>query len=361
MEQQEEKRSVFESANLFEFFWQWRKPLIVIGLLAAIGSSAVALMIREKFKSTVIMFPAASNSISKDLVAEDLTGKRDILMFGEEEQAEQMLQILNADEIRSRICEKYNLLQHYRIDPNSKYKRTLLYETFMENVSFKRTEFMSVKIEVMDEDPKMAATIANDIAALLDSAKTRMQRERAIQAFRIVEGEYLRRKAEVQKLTDSIATLNQMGMYDYESQSEVTSEQYAIALAKGDQRAIKSLGDQLKIISNYGSAYMAVRENLYIQREQLNLLKKKYDEAKLDVEESLTYKFVVNRAYPAEKKSYPVRWLIVTVSTLSALIMGILGIILFDNIRRVRRKQLEQKKNQTGRNSSTVSNETVTA
>ncbi|TND07570.1 MAG: exopolysaccharide biosynthesis protein [Bacteroidetes bacterium] len=348
MEQKDNNRNVFESANLFEFFWHWRKPLIVIGLATAIGSSAVALIIREKFKSTVIMFPAASNSLSKDLIAEDLTGKRDVLMFGEEEQAEQMLQILNADEIRTRICDKYDLVKHYRIDPNDKYKRTLLYETFMENVSFKRTEFMSVKIEVMDEDPKMAADIANDIAALLDSAKTRMQRERARQAFRIVENEYSRRRTEVQVLTDSMGRLNELGMYDYESQSEVTSEQYAIALSKGDQRAIQSLGDQLKVISKYGSAYMAIRENLYIQREQLNLLKKKYDEAKLDVEESLTYKFVVNRAFPAEKKSYPVRWLIVVVSTLSALIMGVLGIILFDNIRRVRGRQQEnQKKNDT--------------
>lgn len=284
------------------------------------------------------MFPVQSNSVSKQLVTEDLTGKLDVLQFGEEEQAEQMLQILSADEIRSRIAQKYGLMQHYRIDPTDKYKNTRLYEAYNENISFKRTEFMSVKIEVLDEDAKMASDIANDIAALLDSTKRRMQRDRALQAFDIVKAQYDAKQKDVQRMTDSLFAINQMGMYDYESQSEVTSEQYAIALAKGDQNAIKRLEEQLKIISKYGSAYMSVRENLYIQREQLNLLKKKYEEIKVDVEQSLSYKFIVNRAFPAERKSYPVRWLIVAVSTISSLVLGILVLIVLDNIRNIRKR-----------------------
>lgn len=281
------------------------------------------------------MFPVQSNAIAKALLTDDMSGKQDVLQFGEEEQAEQLLQILYSDEIRSRIVDKYNLMQHYRIDPNDKYKNTRLYEMYSDNISFKRTEFMSVKIEVLDEKPEIASAIANDIASLLDSTKTRMQRDRANQAFEIVATEYNRKKEEVELMTDSIKALNRLGIYDYESQSEVTSEQYAIALSKGDERAIKRLGDQLKIIGQYGSAYMSVRENLYIQREQLNLLKKKYEEARIDAEAVLTYKFIVNKAFPAERKSYPVRWLIVVVSTLASLVFGILLLIVFDNIRRI--------------------------
>lgn len=145
-------------------------------------------------------------------------------------------------------------------------------------------------------------------------------------------------KAAIALLTDSIKALNLLGIYDYESQSEVTSQQYAIALSKGDERAIKRLADQLKIIGEYGSAYMSVRENLYIQREQLNLLKKKFEEAKIDAEAVLTYKFIVNKAFPAERKSYPVRWLIVATSTIASIVLGILVLILLDNIKRIRKQ-----------------------
>jgi uncharacterized protein involved in exopolysaccharide biosynthesis len=341
MDNQNSSGNLFDSTNLFEFFWKWRKQLISIAVAAAVVSAIVSLLIPEKFKSTVIMFPVQSNSISRALLTEDVTGRNDVLQFGEEEQAEQMLQILSSQEIRDRITTKYKLMQHYRIDPNDAYKNTRLYEQYTQNINYRRTELMSVKIEVMDEDKKMASDIANDIAELLDSTKARMQRDRAMQAFNIVKNEYEKRQKDVSLLTDSLFSLNQLGIYDYESQSEVTSEQYAIALAKGDQSAIKRLEDQLKIIAQYGSAYMSVRENLYIQREQLNLLKKKYEEIRVDAEQTLSYKFVVDKAYPAERKSYPVRWLIVVVSVISSLVAGVLALILWDNIRRVRQNNAE--------------------
>lgn len=336
----------FDNTSLIEFFWRWRKPLILIGLAAALVSSGIALIIKEKFKSTVIMFPVQSNAISKALLTEDVTGKQDILQFGEEEQAEQMLQILNSDEIRQRICEKYKLMIHYEIDPMDQFKNTKLFEMYSENITFKRTEFMSVRVDVMDIDAQMAADIANDIAALLDSTKRRMQRDRALQALGIVEQQYFQKQTEVNRMQDSMFVINQKGMYDYESQSEVTSAEYVKALASGNTRAIQALDVQRKILSDYGSAYIAIRENLYIQREQLNLLKKKYEEAKVDANEILSYKFIVNPAYKAERKSYPIRWLIVVVSTTASLVFGILFLILFDNIQSIRRKE-KNLKNET--------------
>src|ERR1044072_3761274 len=202
MEQEKGNAGYFDSTSLIEFFWRWRKPLILIGAAAILVSSGIALMIHERYRSTVIMFPVQSNAISKALLTEDLSRKQDILQFGEEEQAEQMLQILNSDEIRTRICDKYDLMIHYRIDPTDRFKNTKLSETYNENITFKRTEFMSVRVDVMDEDREVAANIANDIAALLDSTKRRMQRERALQALSIVEGEYFRKRDEVDRMQD---------------------------------------------------------------------------------------------------------------------------------------------------------------
>lgn len=323
----------FNSLNVMFFIYKWRKQLSIVGVSAFIVSCIVALTIQEKYKSTVILFPATTNSISKALLTESSTNKEDVLQFGEEEEAEQMLQILSSDEVRTRICEKYNLMAHYEIDPEDQYKRTKLYDQYFENISFKRTEYMSVKIEVMDQSPDTAAMIANDIAALHDSTKTRIQHERAKEALRIVEREYLSKLEEIRTMEDSLKVINSYGVFDYESQSEVTSEQYAIAISKNDQRAIKSLEEKLQIIGKYGSAYVSLRDNMYMQRKQLNLLKSKYDEAKVDAEQILSQKFVVSNAYPAEKKSYPVRWLIVLVSTLSSLLIAVITILLVENFR----------------------------
>jgi beta-lactamase regulating signal transducer with metallopeptidase domain len=41
---------------------------------------------------------------------------------------------------------------------------------------------------------------------------------------------------------------------------------------------------------------------------------------------------VVEKAYAPEKKSYPIRWLIVVVSTLAAFILTLMTIIIYQNI-----------------------------
>jgi len=316
--------------------------LIIVTLLAFIASIIFSspMFITPKFKSTVIMFPTSTNSISKSLLSENANSKQDILQFGEDEQAEQLLQILNSNRIRDRIIEKFQLMKHYGIKPDEKYKYTKLYDEYEDNIKFSRTEYMAVKIDVLDKDPQYAADIANTIADYLDSTKNAMQKERAIMAFKIVENEYLNLKADVQKKEDSLTKLRELGVNDYESQSEMINRQLAIELAKGtNKNGIKALEDKLDILAKYGGPYVSIRDALEYEKKQLSQVKAKYDEAKIDATEVLPQKFVVSKAYKAEKKSYPVRWIIVVVSTLSAFLLALLVLAVLDSLSRYDKKK----------------------
>ncbi|NUM51049.1 MAG: hypothetical protein HUU48_08020 [Flavobacteriales bacterium] len=326
----------FSSGNLLLFLYKWRKLLIIISASAALISAIVSLVIREKYKSTVILFPTRTNSISKVLLSENTSGKFDILDFGEEEQAEQMLQVLNSDEIRVRIIEKYNLMQHWDIDPNDQYKMTKLFNAYESNIRFKRTEFMSVKIDVMDYSPDTAALIANDIAALHDSVRNRMRKDLAKQAFEIVKAAYLDQKWRIQLMEDSLTKIRAMGVYSFESQAEVLSDQLGAALVKGNKQAAGEIEENLKKISLYGSSFISLTEQLVNEYKQLSVVRARYDEAKVDAEKTLETKFVVNHAFPAEKKSYPIRWLIVVVSTVATFLLTLFSIVLFESIKQVK-------------------------
>lgn len=332
----------FDSGNLLAFFYQWRKPLLIITVAAAVISAVVSLLIENKYKSTVVMFPTQHNSISKALIAENFGGKDDVLAFGEEEQAEQLLQILNSDEIRNRIIKKYDLMHHYEIEDDDKYKYTTLQKMYESNVKFDRTEFMSVEIEVLDKNPDTAAMIANDIAALVDSVQNRMRKEIAVQAFKIVEEEYNNNKAYVKSLEDSLDALRALGINDYESQAERLHEQLAKAIVDGKKNAVKELEERIKILSKYGGAYVSIRDQLEYEKKQLTFLRGKYNEAKVDAEKELEHKFIVNNAFPAEKKSYPIRWLIVVVSTFAAFLFAVFAILIWNAYQNVK-QQVEAK------------------
>src|SRR3954468_21201026 len=117
MFQKARESNYLESTSLLFLLVRWRKPLSIVllcTLVAAFIFSGPG-FITPKFKSSVIFFPSATNSISKAILDDNSSEKQDILAYGEEEQAEQMLQILNSDEIRSRIISKYDLMKHYDI------------------------------------------------------------------------------------------------------------------------------------------------------------------------------------------------------------------------------------------------------
>ena len=335
------KSEDFNSTSFIVFLYQWRKPLSIVTIAALIASIIFSspFFITPKFKSTVILFPTSSNSISKALLSENAGEKQDILQFGEDEQAEQMLQILNSNQIRDRVIEKYNLMEHYEINRQSKYKNTKLFNAYEDNVSFRRTEYMAVKITVLDKDPKIAASMANNIAELLDSTKNFMQKVRAIKAFKIVEAEYLKLKSEVQQKEDSLTKLRELGVHDYESQVEMINRQLAIEMAKGNRNGIKALEEKLDILARYGGPYVSIRDALEFDKKQLSEIKGKYEEAKIDANEVLPQKFIVNSAYAAEKKSYPIRWIIVLISTLSAFVLSVLILAVLDSLSQYKKKK----------------------
>ena len=324
----------YDSTRLIKFVISWRKPLLLIVAASVVLSFIFSspFFITPKYRSTVIMFPTSGNSISKALLSDNANAKQDILEFGVDEQSEQMLQILNSSRIRDRVIKKFDLMKHYNISPASKFKNTMLQKEYDGNITFKRTEFMAVKISVLDTDPVMAANIANAIADLLDTVKNDMQRDRAMQGFRIVEAEYNQMKADIRNKEDSLSALRKLGVNDYETQAEMMNQQLAIEIAKNNTRGIKALEAKLSILSQYGGPYVSLRDALEYEKKQLSQVKTKYDEARIDAQESLPQKFVVESAFVAEKKAYPVRWLIMLSTTVSTFLLAVVLIFILEKI-----------------------------
>jgi len=328
-----ENNSNLNSENLVVFFYRWRKPLIIVTVVAAVISIVASLLIQNKYKSTVVLFPTTTSSIAKALISENNTGKEDVLRLGEEEQAEQMIQILNSDEIRNRIIEKYNLMSHYDIEEDDAYKNTKLQREYESNVSFDRTKFMSVEINVLDHNPDTAALIANDIAALLDTVKNRMRREIAVEAMAIVKEEYDNQVAYIAHLEDSLKGYRDKGIINIRAQSERLTEQLAIAVLKGNRKAADDLKTRLDTISKYAGIFTSIEDEKVLEKKRLSVVRSKYREAQIDAEKTLQHKFVVNRAFAAEKKTYPIRWLIVVISTFSAFLLTLILILLYESIK----------------------------
>jgi uncharacterized protein involved in exopolysaccharide biosynthesis len=336
MEQNTNKKIFVNNAfDLVRYVWEKKWILIAFSSIAFIASIIVSLTITPRFKSGVVLFPAASVSLSKNLVETSSisTDNRDIMSFGEDEEAERMLQILHSNQIKDHVVKKFDLMTHYKIDPMKPFPFTKLDSKYKSNIKFRRTEFMSIEIEVLDADPQVAADIANEIAIYVDSAIYNMQRERAIEAFNIVNKEYISAQNEIDQISDSLQKIRQLGVNDYESQASSLNTAYANALAQGNKTAAGSILNRMNTLSKFGGTYIELSQKLESEIERLGQLKAKYISSKVNVEQNLSQIFIVDKAVKAERKALPKRSIIVFISTLSTFALSLLILLIIDQIK----------------------------
>ncbi len=324
------------SFDLVLFLWARRKLIIGVTLFGLIAGVVVAFLITPLYSSEVIMFPAITNSPSKALLNEQSTGRDDILALGDEEDSEQLLQLLNSDLVRDRVAQSFDLYARYDIAADNKHRRSDLHEAYKEHITFEYTKFSSVRVEVLDEQPDTAAAIANFIADQVDSVWRDMARERAGKGFILVQTKVNELEADIEQWQDSMRVLRELGVQDYHTQTERYNEYMGAAILKGDQRAVKEFEERFKVLAQYGGAYVTLQDRLFNETKRLSILRMKLEQAQADLESDLPHKFVVNKAQAADKKAYPIRWLVVAISGISALLLALLLIVVQVNAGKIR-------------------------
>lgn len=307
--------------------------MIILGIISIVVSSVASYMITPKYKSTVIFYPTTNNSISNALLTDLNQRQKDPLEFGEEEEAEKALQILQSSKLTERLVRNYKLMEHYKIDPNSSMKKMKLANKIGSNFSFSRTRYLSIRVDVLDEDPKKAAEMANGILDLYDSIKNEIQLEVAVPALEIVKRQMQAKENEVNNIKAELLKLGMEGVTNYEEQSRALAEEMYKARAKGDMSRVNDLMEQQKTLVQFGGQFTALTETLQLELDKLSDLKAKYERAEVDVKETLKNKFTVSAADVAEQRSYPVRKLIVLVSLICTLAFSAIFFAIYEKFR----------------------------
>jgi len=339
--QAEKQMGVDDRFDVLSFLWSKRVIIGGMSLVGLVAGSIVSFMITPLFRSEVILFPAVTHSVSRALLTEQSTGRDDILGLGDEEDSEQLLQMLHSDKVKERVSKRFNLMSVYRIDSLGGHQLSDLNEAFKDHIKFEQTRYSSVRVEVLDKDPKRASDIANFISDQVDSVWSEMSRERASKGFDLVLKKVAQLDRELVTMADSMRILREMGVHDYHTQTERYNEYLGAAIVKGDQRAVRDFEERFKVLAKYGGAYVNLQDRLYNETKRMSVLKMKLEQAQADMESNLPHKFLVNRAVPSDRRAYPVRWLIAMGSTLSALLLALILIVVQANLSKIRSSNVQ--------------------
>jgi uncharacterized protein involved in exopolysaccharide biosynthesis len=119
----------------------------------------------------------------------------------------------------------------------------------------------------------------------------------------------------------------------------VFNEQYAIAIAESAKPSvIKQLERRLDTLAKYGGKYVAIRDELQLLKEEEVKLRTKFDQAKVDVNQTLPATFKVDEAFAAERKTYPKRSVLILAVGLATFILVVFILLVRGTILELREK-----------------------
>jgi len=327
---QEKNELEAERQNLLIFIWRKRKLLAIVTGLAAVASIVVSFLMTPLYRSTAIVFPAATSTVS---FSEQRNAKAASMDFGEEEQAEQLVQILQSSRIRDKIVDQFDLMQHYEIDADDANKHYKLVKAYNEHFLFVRTRFGSIQIDVLDKDPKKAADMANKIVDLIDTVKNNMVYERTLPAFDINKRKKEQLEKERAMVLKKLDSLGALGVVSLEGRTSLF-QAYVDAKNAGEKAEIKKTID---INMKHGSTFDGLE---FIRNEKIMQLEEflvSYEQAESDANSVFNHKFVVERAVVADKKDKPKRMIIVLLSTIGAFIFMVFALLITDRLKELKK------------------------
>lgn len=359
--------------KVLRFFARWRYPLIIITVLAAVAGYIFSgpFFITPLYESQAKFYVATSYTPSYALLERTELLREDMLEYGEEDEAEKVLQILQSDQVMLTMKEEYNLMDRFGIEPGGEMSMVHFEDMYSARFSFDRSPFASVVVTTMDQDPEVAAEMANSLKHLADTLQNEIKSNRADDAYRIVEQEYESKKEEVTSLIDSLkATLADNPPQNQEASVEnpeafmsllqqfaSTREEQGILQDMLQQQGIAqniSYGNPIQpastipdkdqpsplddgwLLHNYGPEFYALSNRLALEVESLSYLKERKEHARVDAEEHLSNIYPVEEGRAKDKEAHPVRLLYVIGSLIAGFLITIILLVIYENLRQVR-------------------------
>ena len=294
----------FNNTSLFKVIFKWKWHIIAITVIAAVLGAVFSgpTFITPKYKSEAILYPS------------------NVSAYSDETFTEQMLQIMESQDIMDSVVENFDLMKHYEIGKDYKYWKTALIGEYRDNVSISKTPYDAVKIKVLDKDPQIACDMVNDIIRLYDQKVGKLHKIKRWETVQMYKKQLDEKSIFIDSLKKELSEITgNNDIINYSYLSGENSIAYFNSNLKKDNETNDFLPEVISLIE-------------LISNESIN-----YTDIRLEYEQELrfynadmTFSNIISEPFAADKKSYPVRWVIVSLCSISAFILSIFVIYTMD-------------------------------
>jgi len=293
---------------------------VVIGVVAIVLSAIFSspYFITPKFKSAARVYPI------------------NLAVMSTESETEQLLEIISSNDIKFRVFDAFRLNEVYGVPKEDPQYITNMLSEYNSNVSAKKTEFETVELSVLDKDPVRACQMCDSIIVFYNQKVRELHSSKNWEMTKILSDNIRLRTRERDSLLQVINEhRKQYQVLDFNTQVRDVTRGYMDALATGREntsggREIKKLYNSL---SEKGGEFFILENSLVKTTKTIDSLKVQYDINYSEATKIISYCHVVEKPVPADKKAYPVRWMLVALTLFSSLFFALLLFIILEYYR----------------------------
>jgi uncharacterized protein involved in exopolysaccharide biosynthesis len=341
----------FSLVGLGPIINRWKNLVAGAVVLAAIVSIVVALLMPNVYRSTAIFIPTNPQTTDPDRLVDG--GKLEI--SGRSEDLDRAITIGESQPVAELVIKKFGLYKHYEAGtPGDDVADNYVLKEFTDNLSIEHNERDAIELTFMDKDKNLAARIANTLVQVIDSVNQQLtleNRRKVLELYRH-RYEYLSTNFERSR-KELLGARRRYGIYGLEMQGRYMVKQIIEAALRraeasggdvaGLRRALRGLtkadGGNLINLESYvqGTDSMSMFTTRVADLQgRLIGARSAYETAELGLQGRISSVYLVQKAYPATKKTKPVRWLIVTGSVVLTFVLSVIFIALLELYRRNR-------------------------
>ncbi|MDX2002905.1 MAG: hypothetical protein SFW35_10765 [Chitinophagales bacterium] len=307
---------------------KWRKPIFIFTGVATLISLVVVLLLPNYYESKSVFYPSNPAANDRQALFGQSGGESQMEYFGTKNDVNRFITIANSSPLLDFAINYYNLPAHYDIDTTKKAWRYKAKKKLLSNMSILKTEFGAIEITFMDRDPVLAATVVNGMVEVIDKLNKEMIIGNKENILTVFQEKIKEKTAEVNALTDSVAFLGKT--YNIVEVSPATDKSTGIVT-----------GNDPTMVAHY----KVLKSRLDNALIDLNTISTLYDQHDASSKQQVSTIYIVEKAFPSEKKAWPLRSLIVASTAIIALFLAIVGALLIDQASAIKKQLNAQSVN----------------
>jgi uncharacterized protein involved in exopolysaccharide biosynthesis len=354
--------------GILKTLYQWKKPIILICLLAGIGSSIIVLLLPVYFQASTTFIVASPDQAKPEILFSQ--GNIEPELFGNTNDIDRVLTIAESNELIDFLIDSFQLYQHYDINPDGSKAAYYVKQVLFDLYDIKKTKRDALQLTIEDTEPELAARMARAAREKIAQITQRLLKQSQQKTIAAFEKDIQTKETYLKIYGDSLAQLRDtFGIYNSDAQTESLTErlnksrsQLAFNKARATslkaqngkrdsirniQSKVAGLEDEVAFLTkqlkrfNEGMGPISIVERQYFETNvSLGYVQEKMKQYKTAFDSPISTLLLIEEADVPIIKSRPKRTITVLAATMVAFLFSIIGVLLFDTYKDINWREI---------------------